>query len=381
MNAGLECRELCPPHSLFQWNPQLCGFQKLCLAWTGSRSIKINSQNGSSRVWGALLSESGRDLILRKWNWTRKFQKPFQQTFPLNSVKALGSRIFVKFHSKSRFWLNIASTTLYTNRYRPNNGHENKGWCAIPFVNERLVKMTSKKYGKALFANSAREIIFMRKCFAENWDSCQIFNMSARAASEMVEMDVMREHDNKPSTAPVQNEPSDDDSNMTKLHRRSTGSKKRQKRARMASSSSLHSLVSILKPNNGDQRSVPNVSFGGDEISDTGVSKDSLDINMNPSFGETSSQMYYGMDGETSFRVPGGSFSTQTSTIGFRASFFSLLEKLSVLRSQDLYKASQTVVEAKTPADRKKSRASVTSLYFRSLYGGKLWNFPETTCC
>lgn len=231
--------------------------------------------------------------------------------------------------------------------------------------------MTSEKFGKALFANPARSIVSCENVFQKTRSLAKFLNMSARSASEMVEMDVMREHDNKPSTAPVQSEPSDDDSNMTKLHRRSTGSKKRQKRARMASSSSLHSLVSILKPNNGDQRSVPNVSFGGDETSDTGVSKDSLDINMNPSLGETSSQVYYGMDGEPSFRVPGGSFSTQTSTIGFRASFFSLLEKLGVLRSQDLYKASQTVVEAKAPADRKKSRASVTSLYFRSLYGGK----------
>lgn len=202
----------------------------------------------------------------------------------------------------------------------------------------------------------------------------------------MVEMDVICEHDNKPSTAPVQSEPSDDDSNRTKLHRRSTGSKKRHKRARMASSSSLHSLVSILKPNNADQRSVPNVSFGADDHNDIqiGVSKDSLNINMNPSLGETSSQVYYGMDGEPSFRVPGGSFSTQTSTIGFRASFFSVLEKLGVWRSQDLYKAAQTVTEAKVQPDRKKSRASVTSLYFRSLYGGKYelrFAFPETTCC
>lgn len=256
-------------------------------------------------------------------------------------------------------------------QYRPNNGHESTGWCAMQFVNERLNGGNDKRtIGKALFGNAARRTVFMRNCFSENSESCQIFNMSAQTTSELVEMDVIREHD-KPSTAPVHSEPSDDDSNKTKLHRRSTGSKKRHKRARMASSSSLHSLVSILKPNNADndQRSVPNVSFGGDE--QFGVSKESLDINMNPSLGETSSQVYYGMDGETSFRVPGGSFSTQTSTIGFRASFFSVLEKLGVWRSQDIYKPSQTVTEAKIPPDRKKSRASVTSLYFRSLYGGK----------
>lgn len=198
--------------------------------------------------------------------------------------------------------------------------------------------------------------------------------MSNQSTSEAVEMDVIKEHDSKPSTAPeAQTESLDDESaeNRKSLFRRSTGSKKRYKRARMPSSSSLHSLVSILKPNsNSDQRSAPNVSFGED-YNDINIdaSKNSLSVNLNPSIGESSSQ--FQIDGDESFRVPGGSFSTQTSTIGFRASFFSVLEKLGVWRSQDLYKTPPVVIETKFPSDRKKSRNSVTSLYFRTLYGGK----------
>jgi hypothetical protein len=92
---------------------------------------------------------------------------------------------------------------------------------------------------------------------------------------------------------------------------------------------------------------------------------------MNVSIGETSSQFHYAMEGEGSLRATGGSFSTQTSTIGFRASFFSVLEKLGVWRSQDLYKTSQSASETKFPPDRKTARSSITSLYFRTLYGGK----------
>lgn len=159
----------------------------------------------------------------------------------------------------------------------------------------------------------------------------------------------------------------------------------------MSSSSSLHSLVSILKPTDADQRSVPNVSFG-DEYNGmkSGMSKNSLSVNLNPSIGETSSQ--FQMEGDESFRVPGGSFSTQTSTIGFRASFFSVLEKLGVWRSQDLYKAPPNPPEIKLPNERKMPRNSITSLYFRTVYGGKYMNidvelkaqlipFSIATCC
>lgn len=197
----------------------------------------------------------------------------------------------------------------------------------------------------------------------------------SKQIAEAVEMEFMNEHENKPSTAPNEGENLD---NQKSLVRRSTGSKKRHKRAQMSSSSSLHSLVSILKPTNADQRSVPNVSFG-DDYNDInlGVSRNSLSVNMNPSLDEASSQLQYNLDGEGSFRIPGGSFSTQTSTIGFRSSFFSVLEKLGVWRSQDLYKTTQNASEIKLPTERKKSRHSVTSLYFRTVYGGKYfleWN-------
>lgn len=193
----------------------------------------------------------------------------------------------------------------------------------------------------------------------------------------------------KPSSAPAQclEPPSDNTINRKSLLRRSTGSKKRRRKTtRMSSSSSLHSLVSILKPTHSDQRSVPNVSFG-DDYNDIhiGVSKNSLNVNMNPSIGETSSQFHYAMEGEGSFRAPGGSFSTQTSTIGFRASFFSVLEKLGVWRSQDLYKTPQSTSDIKLPPERKATRNSVTSLYFRTIYGGKYSRESSTlsitTCC
>lgn len=191
--------------------------------------------------------------------------------------------------------------------------------------------------------------------------------------SESLEMEVINENDHsKPSSAPPPSidHRKDDEVNRKALFRRSTGSKKHRRRpSRMSSSSSLHSLMSILKPANSDQRSAPNVSFGNDYNDiNIGVSKNSLSVNMNPSIGETSSQFHYAMEGEGSSRAPGGSFSTQTSTIGFRASFFSVLEKLGVWRSQDLYKAAG---EAKAPAERKVTRNSVTSLYFRTVYGGK----------
>lgn len=194
------------------------------------------------------------------------------------------------------------------------------------------------------------------------------------ANSEMVEMKVIVEND---KSTPVEiHEPKDATINRKSLFRRSTGNKKQTIKSKMSSSSSLHSLVSILKPNDADQqRSVPNVSFG-DEYNalNTGVSKNSLSVNMNPSIGETSSQLHYQLEGDESFRVPGGSFSTQTSTIGFRASFFSVLEKLGVWRSQDLYKAPTIAAEMKLPPDRKTARSSITSLYFRTVYGGKYKN-------
>lgn len=147
------------------------------------------------------------------------------------------------------------------------------------------------------------------------------------------------------------------------LQRRSTGSRKqtRKRTKRMGSSSSLHSLVSILKPPDGSQqRSVSNVSFGQDfdmkryEEDDTGATNgEELDI-----------------DDGSAVHAARGSLSTTQSTIGFRASFFSLLEKLGVYRSQEIYKPT-IPAEARPSQDRRTNRNSITSLYFRKLYGGK----------
>lgn len=146
------------------------------------------------------------------------------------------------------------------------------------------------------------------------------------------------------------------------LQRRSTGSRKqtRKRTKRMGSSSSLHSLVSILKPPDGSQqRSVSNVSFGQDfemkrDDEDTGATnEEELDI-----------------DDGSAVHAARGSLSTTQSTIGFRASFFSLLEKLGVYRSQEIYKPT-IPAEARPSQDRRTNRNSITSLYFRKLYGGK----------
>lgn len=78
----------------------------------------------------------------------------------------------------------------------------------------------------------------------------------------------------------------------------------------------------------------------------------------------------FDMDGSSVAHVGRGSLSTTHSTIGFRASFFSLMEKLGVYRSQEIYKPS-IAAEVKPSTDRRTTRNSITSLYFRKLYGGK----------
>lgn len=208
--------------------------------------------------------------------------------------------------------------------------------------------------------------------------------MAQQKSFDALEMKDIKKNNDKPSSAPAARlELPSNDSTKSELFRRSTGSKKRRRPSRMSSSSSLHSLVSILKPSASDQRSAPNVSFSS-EYNNIGISKNSISVNMNPSMGETSSQ--FAMDGEVSLRAAGGSFSTQTSTIGFRSSFFSVLEKLGVLRSQDLYKASQNSSEQKFQSERKR-RSSIASLYFRALYGGKYiqdmkaQTISIATCC
>lgn len=169
------------------------------------------------------------------------------------------------------------------------------------------------------------------------------------------------------------------------LHRRSTGNcKHKRKSIKMPSSSSLHSLVSILKPStDSNRRSVPNESFD-DEYNEIKLreSKSSvIDDKTNPSYDDSTSQYHSALDGGEagSFKPINnhaeGSISTQqSSTIGFRESFFSVLEKLGVLRSEDLYKA-PAQSDSRFTSDKRIGRNSVSSLYFRAIYGGKFNNF------
>ncbi|CRK86707.1 CLUMA_CG000540, isoform A [Clunio marinus] len=196
--------------------------------------------------------------------------------------------------------------------------------------------------------------------------------MTSKVSSESVEMELIKNENSslKPLSAPPLKLTKNDENveNKNVLFRRSTGSKKQRRKAQIPSSSSLHSLVPILKASNSDQRSVPNVSFD-DESKGLGVSKNSLFVTIDRSIGETSSQFNDTTEGGESSQNREESFSTQTSSIGFRASFFSVLEKLGVLRSQDLYKPSLNSNDTKLPPERKTARSSITSLYMRTFYG------------
>lgn len=183
--------------------------------------------------------------------------------------------------------------------------------------------------------------------------------------------------ENKPSSAPIKNS---DGVRIDRkaLHRRSTGNcKHKRKSIKMPSSSSLHSLVSILKPyTDSNRRSVPNVSFDDkyNEIKLRESKSSVMDDKTNPSFDDSASQYHSALDGgDTGSFKPinnnaEGSIISQSSTIGFRASFFSVLEKLGVLRSEDLYKAPPS--DSRFTTDKRIGRNSVSSLYFRAVYGG-----------
>jgi hypothetical protein len=168
----------------------------------------------------------------------------------------------------------------------------------------------------------------------------------------------------KPSSAPVRLVEGIN-MNRTALQRRSTGNcKRKQKSIKMPSSSSLHSLVSILKatPTDTNQRSVPNVSFDSD------CNEIKLSDSVNDEKTTKDEHIAVECDGPINSHAE-GSFSTQqSSTIGLRASLFSVLTKLGVWRSEDLYKAPAS--DGKFPSDKRTARSSVTSLYLRSLYGG-----------
>lgn len=149
----------------------------------------------------------------------------------------------------------------------------------------------------------------------------------------------------------------------------------RNKHQKMPSSSSLHSLVSILKqPSMQDesqhQRSVPNVSF----VNNDNDAKSNLSTsNTNASIDNSTSQLQYTIEGDelTTKSIPDGSVSTHTSTIGFRASFFSFFEKLGVKHhSQDFYRTSIPTQSHDASRISNGGRNSVTSLFFRTIYGG-----------
>lgn len=186
----------------------------------------------------------------------------------------------------------------------------------------------------------------------------------------------------KPCSAPLENNTDGVGIDRKALHRRSTGNcKHKRKSIKMPSSSSLHSLVSILKPStDSNRRSVPNVSFD-EEYNNIKMSESKssvIDDKTNPSFDDSTSQYHSALDGgdagcfKSMNNHAEGSISTQqSSTIGFRASFFSVLEKLGVLRSEDLYKAPAT--DSRFTSDKRIGRNSVSSLYFRAVYGGKFF--------
>jgi hypothetical protein len=158
---------------------------------------------------------------------------------------------------------------------------------------------------------------------------------------ENVELEILSRNDGrqKPSSAPAECQKIE----RRSLFRKSTSNKKKKRKSRTISCASLQSLSTLA--DNTEMRSDPNFFQRQHE--------DYHDISINDSKQsiDPSVDQYY-LESEGSY---------QTSTIGFRASFFSVLEKLGVVRSQELHKQ---------PSVRKTERHSVTSLYFRSHYGG-----------
>ena len=161
-------------------------------------------------------------------------------------------------------------------------------------------------------------------------------------------------------------------------HRRSTENYKHRRKSRMPSSSSLRSLSSILKPStHSDQYCVSFV----DELKRENDSKTSIsDEKITNFFSESSSQFHSAIENNAdaeSFKpmnvVAEGSVSTQqSSTTGLRASFFYVLEKLGVIRSEEKTTAAS---EIKAPSERRLTRNSVASLYYRTFHGGKFIEF------
>lgn len=189
-------------------------------------------------------------------------------------------------------------------------------------------------------------------------------------ASENVELEVLGVEDNdKPSSAPVISQ----EVQKRSLSRKST-SHRRKKRSQTKSCTSLQNIAGILKHSTSDLHSEPylyssnkNETEDYNEIS-FNMSQNSSKNNLDPSNDADLSQ-FQGLESEGSYhenvREPTGSFSTQTSTIGFRASFFSVLEKLGVWRNVE-----QPPMQDRTFDNDPPNRHSITSIFFHSLYGG-----------
>lgn len=178
--------------------------------------------------------------------------------------------------------------------------------------------------------------------------------------------------DEKPPYSAPTTSSNADEINRKALYRRSTGNcKQKRKSIKMPSSSS--SLISILKPSNtsdeGGGDTIPNLSFDDEysEIKDVSNQNEPSPI-----------ESVVVIDGRGGEGVENLTSQQSSSSVGFRLSFFTVLEKLGVFRTEDLYKtqSSDSRFPATTTTERRigrNSRNSISSLYYRAIYGGKFF--------
>lgn len=183
------------------------------------------------------------------------------------------------------------------------------------------------------------------------------------------------------SAPPLKNKNEEKNSINRKVsHRRSTGNcKQKQNSIKISPSSSLQSLTSILKPSSHSnlQQSAPNVSFDDERnrvVKSRSISKSSVNDKKttdNLSQYQTAAEKNGENFKSINMLAADGSLSTQQSTaIGFKASFFSVLEKVWRRSQSNIYKAPTS--EIKT-SERHTARNSIASLYFRTFHGGKFF--------
>lgn len=186
---------------------------------------------------------------------------------------------------------------------------------------------------------------------------------------ESLELEVLGGDDcDKPASAPVVTQ----GIQRRSVFRRST-SHRRKRKSKTQSCASLQNIAGILKHSTSDPHSEPYLCSSNDhqaeDYNDNSVSMSKNSSNNNLPSNDATSSQYHGMESEESYRVPTGSFSTQTSTIGFRASFFSVLEKLGVWRNVEQPQMQERTFDKEPP-----NRHSITSIFFHSLYGGNFIN-------